>query len=54
MQQPDKKVQIKIMDNLTDEELNQLITELKKIRGFTFGISSTFIRINQTSQNATS
>ena len=40
-----KKATIKIMDNVTDEEIKKLIEGLKKIKGFEFGINA-FIKTN--------
>jgi hypothetical protein len=36
----DKKVNVKVMENVTDLELNQLIGGLKKIEGFEFTLDS--------------
>lgn len=36
-----KKINVKAMDNLTDQELRDLIIQLKKINGFEFFVSST-------------
>jgi hypothetical protein len=35
-----KKVNVKVMENMTDLELNQLIDRLKKIEGFEFTLDS--------------
>jgi hypothetical protein len=43
-----KKVHVKMMENVTDEELNQLVEGLKKIEGFNFTIDS-FVIVSQTS-----
>jgi hypothetical protein len=38
--QDKKKIHVKVMENVTDTELNQLIEGLKKINGFEFTLDS--------------
>jgi hypothetical protein len=38
-----KRIQVKVMENLTDEEMISLIEGLKKMEGFDFSISSFII-----------
>lgn len=39
-----KKVHVKTLENVTDEELNKLVDGLKKIEGFDFSID-TFVKV---------
>ena len=41
-----RKATIKIMDNVSDEEIKKLFEGLKKIKGFEFGINA-FIKTSQ-------
>jgi hypothetical protein len=41
-----KKIHIKTMENVTDEELTILVEGLKKIDGFEFTID-TFVKVNK-------
>jgi hypothetical protein len=45
-----KKVTVKIMENITDTELNQLVEGLKKIEGFAFSIDS-FVLVASTASD---
>jgi len=44
---------VRIVENVTDRELNQLIEGLKKIEGFSFSVDS-FTIVNQSPSDKTS
>jgi hypothetical protein len=41
-----KKVHVRVIENITDTELNELIEGLKRIEGFNFSVDN-FVIVNQ-------